>query len=1374
MNGRPTGRENHYYDETNRNGRRAKKSASEKRTYDNLNDEFDDLLKDAELKKKIEEEKRKAQEKNKKDYYEYQEHTNTSSNTANAGYSNNGYNQEKANQKSPFNNRMERIKRNTEKTVKNVSDVIRGVETLDSSTKNRVSKNLNQITGKIRSGVMTPIKQIEGELESSFSNGTPTSKKYRYVKNLGNIGSALVVGIAIHAENQHALDKIKTIQTQSEKGSGVQTFGKDKEHILNIKDVKDAQHILYKNKITISRSLKLRNYNDVKRLQTQINVLSSKSGYGNIIGRSDQQLLQLGKTIDSDIKDLTEELNSLQSKVLIPKDKKGNPLSEEKINKRIIEIKKMINMKQGTKDLLSVSAQFRDTSKNGINLKTNKKQIIGSIKRAVLEPIRETETYRGYQILTQTYHATKAVIKAQMAETKCVYRILKNPIKKVGKGVGFGLKKVGVAGATHIGRVIGEKNLTTIANMTKSSSIAEKGRNITNATTGVAKKAGNIISATEKQLSNLKVMKRNGTSILRDRVVHITKTKPVRSVARWTSKTPVGRPFRHGNLVVKKTLNKIKRTKVGKLAGSALKTPFKITNTLIRGISSLIKTVSGLLAKILMGVVIGNLVIIVIFSSFMLLVTFITSIIDAISNKYENFVTNTTMGATYEKLLDKEAQFIAALRTTDATVEIPQEFTDMYGISQYTDIKLNTIDGSGAPATNTSTIKGILSMAAIYIDQNFTKYGSALDGVFADSVYKDYCAKLYDSTHIIGVAAPNMDGSDIYYCSEPISDGSNDTTGDNFSSEQTRNPAMENCNNKGVGSKIENDYPRDEDDYEEKSRELIEQYKKEASAVAICRQKFKDGSYKYNPYYEVVQKGPHGSLGPISTSNENAESRKAEKEALMESRGCTNYEWIVTMKIVRENAPSSESSMLVCTCPKCNGHVDAKTYAFISNIYDPGLNLSGDENYDPYSHLNNESPEMKYSMYALDKYATAFDEPVSFPYSTYCNNPDCDHYWDGISGPPPERIEITENNRKCPSCGTTIMGNNNSFGDQESVNEAEGKNIYDAEKHILDTITGEDNTIVEWWNNDGWFENLVTKKTYTRLLSDGDIEKANEERTESGNVVNKNNSDAYWFNCFSAPSGRNHSFTNHGWDKNSIERVRLLMAGDWEELYGVTNFGGINIVSGFGGGGMTQAQIEQLMANNTEWKDLCDDRKALMYTCTKFYSEIQRLNVHYHGAGCSAPSLDALAASTSDRQYFGIGGGRICPKEGYPCSTQPGVDCSGFVSWIVASTFPGEMNRRETTVTMGNLVGTKLLPVTDGLKPGDIALKPGSHVLMYIGNGQWAEAAGHKPGIVFGSTHSNQYWNGYGFYRLSCIDEDKFSDVDNTEDTENENSELLE
>ena len=131
------------------------------------------------------------------------------------------------------------------------------------------------------------------------------------------------------------------------------------------------------------------------------------------------------------------------------------------------------------------------------------------------------------------------------------------------------------------------------------------------------------------------------------------------------------------------------------------------------------------------------------------------------------------------------------------------------------------------------------------------------------------------------------------------------------------------------------------------------------------------------------------------------------------------------------------------------------------------------------------------------------------------------------------------------------------------------------------------------------------------------------------------------------------------------------------------------------------------------------DRKALMATCLGFFSEIKRLGVNYHGAECTASSLEGLKNATSKSQVFTTGyPNNICTSDKlskYRCSTDPGIDCSGFVSWIAYATFPGQFPRKASTSTMvSSYVGSKLIPVSQGgLLPGDIALKKRSCTYVY-------------------------------------------------------------
>ena len=106
-------------------------------------------------------------------------------------------------------------------------------------------------------------------------------------------------------------------------------------------------------------------------------------------------------------------------------------------------------------------------------------------------------------------------------------------------------------------------------------------------------------------------------------------------------------------------------------------------------------------------------------------------------------------------------------------------------------------------------------------------------------------------------------------------------------------------------------------------------------------------------------------------------------------------------------------------------------------------------------------------------------------------------------------------------------------------------------------------------------------KTYFRLFSEEEsfdtLEKPDVD-AEDRNVVNAGNSTPYWFNAYTSSSGRNVDFEKHGWDEDSITLVRLLMAGDWLELYGIQDFGGVT------GAPLTDAQLAQLISNTRNGK----------------------------------------------------------------------------------------------------------------------------------------------------------------------------------------------
>ena len=128
--------------------------------------------------------------------------------------------------------------------------------------------------------------------------------------------------------------------------------------------------------------------------------------------------------------------------------------------------------------------------------------------------------------------------------------------------------------------------------------------------------------------------------------------------------------------------------------------------------------------------------------------------------------------------------------------------------------------------------------------------------------------------------------------------------------------------------------------------------------------------------------------------------------------------------------------------------------------------------------------------------------------------------------------------------------------------------------YIMEDILGEEVQIVNWWKNSkNFIEGLsdgISEKTFNfRLLNGGNIENATSTNIDK-NVVNKSNSESYNFKTTLSSQARNHEFVKHGWDSNSILFVRLLLAGDWTELYGITDFGGV----GTSGSGVAFKDIE--------------------------------------------------------------------------------------------------------------------------------------------------------------------------------------------------------
>lgn len=655
------------------------------------------------------------------------------------------------------------------------------------------------------------------------------------------------------------------------------------------------------------------------------------------------------------------------------------------------------------------------------------------------------------------------------------------------------------------------------------------------------------------------------------------------------------------------------------------------------------------------------------------------------------------------------------------------------------------IIASGYSTANTTTIKGILSMAAVYIDQDFNKYGAFTDGVFADSVYKDYCAKLYDSSHIIGV---DQTLPAVYHC--PAFSATE--------SEPEYPVASESCNNKIPGGGSENDWIGAGSGI---TRNVSLSITKSGDSYSYdCSSENCGGHEQTYDRYEIVESGPHGTVS-YSTGDESGSGALAVAEII--NRGCKKYKTFVASK-----DDESTEYIIACYCDECRGHIDANAYVFVANIYDPSIDVPKKDEHsdvtegtgtetettasdtssdgDAFNHVDQTEKEYQYSLYALDKYATAFDSPDSGTKWVYCTNPECSHYSVpsadiGYADGTVSMAEITSDDPSCPECGTELnYPMTGRPGDQESCNTADATGNRAAEQYIMEDITGLPMQIVDWWKNEGWFTNLSTTKTYFRLPGFEDSIDTLEipEPDENGdiNVVNKGNSTPYWFNAFTSVSGRNMQFEKQGWNNDNITLVRLIMAADWTDLYGIKDFGYVQ------GAPMTPGQIAQIIANNPAWKDLPVWRQQIMAVC----SSLPQGHPYVWSGKAASPGLPVK-----------------------------GLDCSGFTQWAYWTATGVKLGGSTGEQSQDNVSGGKLVKISPSeLLPGDMGFKyiggsvsqsNSNHVGIYAGmeNGipLWCHESGSKSGYKFKAP----YPGFTQFYRISpnLVDDNEFTENSESE-----------
>lgn len=1364
---------------------------------------------------------------------------------------------------------------------------IRGVETFDPYVNEKLQKGIENVGANIRSGLMAPVRQIQGDVEESLSNGNRKSKEYQYVKALGGLGADLVVGFSMSAQNERYMDLIN----------------KGKLDGIKVSTMENAHKILYDVRSTINPEFKFDSYADLNRLRTQIDMTSTKAGYGAISRRSPENLKRLSKTIDGDIKALNEQINNLRTGRVIPKDFTGTSLSKEQINKKIEKLTKQVEYKGATKKLINAASEISGSGKTGLKFATNKRNIKSATKRLVLAPMTDTEVFRGYQTLHQTRMAVTTIAKATFAQYKGMYKIARYGGRLLKRPGLFVIRKVGVVAAHAAVATLGRERLVAMAN----SSVVSGTKQVVNAGAKVVNVGGKAINKVARAPGIVKSSISNGKVIISDRVRYGGKVV-VRGAGRIIGRTPVG-----------KLAVKLGRTKVGrglkfggKIIGKTVSFPVTATKFIARQIRKIVGKIVSLAMGAIGGIIIFGLCASIIASAAITAISTMMMVVDAVSDKYEDFVANTTMGATYSKLLEKEREFNDAIsdlinepipsgydgikQWTNYNIHyIGPDGKEMFGSSAYSygttiggvggfdvvvnstsdtiwtflkkmgwndyaiagimgnimnECSMNPADGhnqagrhdigivqwtgtrytkfmnyanrNGGPydintqlkyliieegyknvvhtmghsdwndingptdyfidnyekyknyktdrlerqerrnaattyyeyytsrsnyadieqdddliasigsgsssgdttemaanisSYSTSTIKGILSMAATYIDQDFSKYGSPVDGIFGDSIYKDYCAKLYDSTHIIGKDA---DPPQVYYCPAYSVEVSTDEP----------HVATESCNNKIPGGTSKDDWLNSGTGLERKFTLSITE-DKDATYD-------KDGKTKHYTATSVEETGPHGSVTcTFYAHNAGAGDNAEEKRKELSDQGCKNIKSFLTWRDDSEIVYT-----YACACSLCKGHIDGNAYVFISNIYDPSSDTSSNNSADnandndqtanttkeSYDNIENKDVETRFSMYALDKYATAFDSGNSSSNSIIgtgtCTNVQCP----GLTGTGTNEVSVKETadgKYVCAICGSDVENvrkiKTSDPGDEASVTAADQTENRAAEKSIMETLTGKNIEIKDWWKNENWFSNLTTTKTYFRLYSGEDsFDKLQKPATadENGfqNVVNKDNSTPYWFNAFTSKSGRNFEFEKHGWDDDSITRVRMLMAGDWLELYGIQDFGGVT------GAPLTDEQLSQLINNTPEWTSLPSDRKAIVYTAQNFQENVaKRYNTRYvYGGGHGA-------LKTIDN---------IGPGDTF--------DCSSYVCTIL---YNAGMYNGPCLDTTAFSKSAYFQPISySELKPGDILVKAGKHVVLYMGGNKISHAStSSKPLKDTYNVEGLQYYMNQGF-----------------------------
>ena len=188
------------------------------------------------------------------------------------------------------------------------------------------------------------------------------------------------------------------------------------------------------------------------------------------------------------------------------------------------------------------------------------------------------------------------------------------------------------------------------------------------------------------------------------------------------------------------------------------------------------------------------------------------------------------------------------------------------------------------------------------------------------------------------------------------------------------------------------------------------------------------------------------------------------------------------------------------------------------------------------------------------------------------------------------------------------------------------------------------------------------------------------------------------------PSGTEKTYRAYldafsGWTEDNQEWARMLYSSDWFDLYGIDPSGGSGYVAG---SGMTSEEIEAILDT---YGTLDATRTAICADAMSFVGQIP----YYWGGKAVVKDYTANGFNTT-----------ITPD--YKGRNKKGLDCSGFVQWIVWRVTDVKIGASTSTITEG----MQTISTTE-LQPGDLGLMavPGTalnHVGIFIGYNEQGQA----------------------------------------------------